>query len=145
MGSVPSPDEVEPGRVLPPEVLSMLMRSWRNHWAEVERIARDFPEDVKTKTLLRPVDPDEALAETRAQFAVLFHPDAINAFVSYLNAAIYTIDTHLKGGDDGLDDVDPRRELEEGEADDVLTRLEERVHLIDRRLEQLLERGRDGD
>lgn len=144
MGSIPSPDEVEPGTVLPLDVLSTLLRCWRNHWAEVERIARDFPDDVKMKTLLRPVDPEEALAETRAQFAVLFHQEAINAFVSYLNASIATVDELLKRDESG-EAVDLRRDPEKERMDDFLARLEERVGLLDLRLEKLLDRGRDGD
>lgn len=145
MGSVPPPDDVEPGTVLPLEVLGTLLRSWRNHWAEVERIARDFPEDVKMKTLLRPADPEEGLAETRAQFAVLFHPEAINAFVSYLNAAIATLDQSIKRQEELDGGVDLRSRAEQEGVDGFLARLEERVDLLDLRVERLFDHGRDGD
>lgn len=139
MGSVPSPDEVEPGTALPLDALTTLLRSWRNHWAAVERIARDFPEDVRTKILLRPVDTDEALAETRAQFAVLFHPEAVTAFVSYLNAAIDTVDRLIKRDDPIADDGDVRRLPGQERVNDAFARLEERVNLLDMRLAELLQ------
>ena len=145
MGSIPSPDDVEPGTVLPLDVFSTLLRCWRNHWAEVERIARDCPEDVKMKTLLRPVDPEEALAQTRAQFAVLFHPEAISAFVSYLNAGIATVDELIKREGSSCEAADLRRDPEVERMDDVLVRLEERVGRLDLRVAKLLDRSRDGD
>ncbi len=142
MDAVPSPDDVEPGTVLPLDTLNSLLRSWRNHWAAVERIARDFPEDVKSKTLLRPEDPGEALAETQAQFAVLFHPEAISAFVSYLNAAIDTVEAIDKRDGDVLSDVPLGRDPDKERLEDMFARLEERFHLLDLRLEEFLERGR---
>lgn len=127
---VPLPQEVEQAEVLPLEVFARLLRSWRNHWADVERIARDFPEDVKKQTLLRPPDPTEALAETRAQFAVLFHPEAIEAFTSYLDIAVRTVETMLEKEYEAA----PKADATDSQNDSLgqsLARLDERLEALD--------------
>lgn len=144
MVQVPSPEDVEQSGVLPLEVFVALLRSWRNHWAEVERIARDFPEDVKKQTLLRPRDPAEALEETRAQFAVLFHPEAIEAFTSYLSAALRTVEALVEGEESPA----PQRNGREGDRialSHSLARLEEHLQTLDVRLTQMLESRLDGE
>lgn len=92
MEEILTPGEAERLDAVPLDVLAQLFRSWRNHWAEVERITADFPEDIKRVLAVRPVDTAEALEQTRAQFAVLFNPEATANFVIYLDAALRTIE-----------------------------------------------------
>lgn len=107
MEHILSSGEAEKIDSLPLDVLVQFVRSARNHWAEVERITGDFPEDIKRVLAIRPVDMTEALEQTRAQFAVLFNPEATANFVIYLDAALRTIERlrdEQASGDASTDD-----------------------------------------
>jgi hypothetical protein len=82
----------DPNGALSAELLAGALREWRNHWSEVLRIYEDFPDDIQRQVILRPTDIDEALRQTRAQFAVLFHPDAMATFVRYLDHLLEAVE-----------------------------------------------------
>lgn len=77
--------------------LADMLRTWRNHWAEVERVTADFPEDIRRALVVRPTDPTEALQQAVPQFAVLFHPHVQQALVDQFSSALEIIERLIDG------------------------------------------------